>query len=104
MTSSDLLKLSSTKDVTVPKLLVDQIIGQEKAAELIRKAAIQKRNVLLVLPKNGEFENLYRAARNLSGVSILNANMLNAYQVLDNKLILLVKEAIPVIEETFLKK
>lgn len=51
----ELLKLSSTKEVPVPKLLVDQIIGQEKAVELIRKAAIQKRNVLLVgLPGTGK--------------------------------------------------
>ncbi len=53
--SHDLLKLPSTKEVPVPKLLVDQIVGQEKATELIRKAAIQKRNVLLVgLPGTGK--------------------------------------------------
>ncbi len=55
MASSDLLKLPSTKEVPVPKLLVDQIVGQERATELIRKAAIQKRNVLLVgLPGTGK--------------------------------------------------
>lgn len=41
-------KIQSTGDVEVPKLLIDQVIGQEKSAELIRKAAAQRRNVLLV--------------------------------------------------------
>ncbi|MBI4210652.1 MAG: ATP-binding protein [Candidatus Diapherotrites archaeon] len=51
----DFLKLSSTKDVPVPKLLLEQIVGQENAAELIRKAAVQRRNVLLVgLPGTGK--------------------------------------------------
>jgi len=49
------LKLKSTKEVPVSKLLLGQIIGQEKTVELIRKAAIQKRNVLLVgLPGTGK--------------------------------------------------
>ena len=63
----------------------------------------KKRNILFVLPFGEEFENLHRAAKNLSGVNILNANMLNAYEVLNNRLILLLKESIPVMEETFLK-
>ena len=55
MPSSDFLKLPSTKEVPVSKLLVDQIVGQERATELIRKAAIQRRNVLLVgLPGTGK--------------------------------------------------
>jgi len=44
----DFSKLSSTKGVPVPKLLLEQIVGQEKAVEIIKKAAIQRRNVLLV--------------------------------------------------------
>ncbi|MCR4335683.1 MAG: ATP-dependent protease LonB [archaeon] len=52
---ADLLKLKSTKEVQVPKLLLDQIIGQEKTVELIRKAAVQKRNVLLIgIPGTGK--------------------------------------------------
>ncbi|MFH1391747.1 MAG: ATP-dependent protease LonB [Candidatus Diapherotrites archaeon] len=52
---ADLLKLKSTKEVQVPKLMLDQIIGQEKTVELIRKAAIQKRNVLLIgIPGTGK--------------------------------------------------
>src|SRR3989344_5742856 len=51
----DFLKLASTKDVPVPKLLLDQIVGQDRSVELIRKAAVQRRNVLLVgLPGTGK--------------------------------------------------
>jgi Lon-like ATP-dependent protease len=45
----------STADINVPKRLVEQVIGQEKSVEIIRKAAAQKRNVLLIgLPGTGK--------------------------------------------------
>src|SRR3990167_10505281 len=40
----------STKEIEVPKKLIDQVIGQEKGVSIIKKAAIQKRNVLLIGP------------------------------------------------------
>ncbi|MBI5176848.1 ATP-dependent protease LonB [Candidatus Micrarchaeota archaeon] len=40
--------VKSTAEVEVPKALVEQVIGQERAVKIIRKAAMQKRNVLLV--------------------------------------------------------
>jgi len=51
----ELSNLKSTKDVFVSKKLVDQVVGQEKAVEIIRKAAAQKRNVLLIgIPGTGK--------------------------------------------------
>jgi len=38
----------TTAEIPVPKRLIDQIIGQEKGVEIIKKAANQKRNVLLI--------------------------------------------------------
>ncbi|MDD5253719.1 MAG: ATP-dependent protease LonB [Candidatus Nanoarchaeia archaeon] len=38
----------TTKDIKVPERLVDQIIGQDHAVEIIKKAAIQRRNVMLI--------------------------------------------------------
>ncbi len=43
-------KFSSTAEVTVPDKLIDQIIGQDKAVNIIKKAASQRRNVLLIGP------------------------------------------------------
>ena len=38
----------STADIKIPKCLVEQILGQDKAVEIIRKSAQQRRNVLLI--------------------------------------------------------
>ncbi len=40
--------VTNTKDVEVPKILFDQVIGQEDAREVVKKAALQKRHVLLI--------------------------------------------------------
>ncbi|MCX6767518.1 MAG: ATP-dependent protease LonB [Candidatus Micrarchaeota archaeon] len=55
-TEPDYLKgITTTADVKVPEKLVDQVIGQANAVEITRKAAAQKRNVLLVgLPGTGK--------------------------------------------------
>ncbi len=41
-------EFKSTAEIPVPEKLIDQIIGQDKAVEIIKKAARQKRNVLLI--------------------------------------------------------
>ena len=41
-------KFSTTKDIPVPDLLLDQVIGQDKAVDIVRKAAEQKRHVMLI--------------------------------------------------------
>ncbi|HLE53981.1 MAG TPA: ATP-dependent protease LonB [Thermoplasmata archaeon] len=42
------LDFQSTAEVKIPDRLVDQVIGQERAVEVIRKAAEQKRHVMLI--------------------------------------------------------
>ncbi|MFH1224527.1 MAG: ATP-dependent protease LonB [Candidatus Diapherotrites archaeon] len=45
----------STAEIRVPEKLIDQVVGQENCVELIRKAAAQKRNVLLIgIPGTGK--------------------------------------------------
>ena len=39
---------NATDEIAVPEKLVDQVVGQEKAVEIIKKAAKQRRNVLLI--------------------------------------------------------
>lgn len=60
------------------------------------------RKILLVTTK--EMEKVNKATRNLKGVKILNANLLNAYEALNNKNIFFAKEAIEVLKNTFLKE
>ncbi|HPM85871.1 MAG TPA: ATP-binding protein, partial [archaeon] len=51
----DLNSFSNTSQVGVPKSLIGQVIGQDKSVEIIRKAAAQKRNVLLIgIPGTGK--------------------------------------------------
>ncbi len=42
------MKFNTTADVPVPERMIDQIIGQLRSVEIIKKAAKQKRNVLLI--------------------------------------------------------
>ncbi len=51
----DLNSFSNTSEIAVPLSLIEQVIGQDKSVEIIRKAAAQKRNVLLVgVPGTGK--------------------------------------------------
>lgn len=42
------LNFNSTKDIKVPEELIDQVIGQDEGVEVIKKAAKQRRHVLLI--------------------------------------------------------
>ena len=42
------LKFKTTKDIKVPKRIIDQVLGQTHAADIIRKVAKQKRHLLLI--------------------------------------------------------
>ncbi len=41
-------EVKTTAEIPVPERIIDQVIGQDKAVEIIKKAARQKRNVLLI--------------------------------------------------------
>ncbi|MEM2121447.1 MAG: ATP-dependent protease LonB [Candidatus Woesearchaeota archaeon] len=43
-----MIKFKTTAEIKVPQRLIDQVIGQEKAVEIIKKAAKQRRHVLLI--------------------------------------------------------
>jgi len=42
------LSLSTSSDIEVPESLIDQVIGQEHAVEVVRKAATQRRHVMMI--------------------------------------------------------
>jgi Lon-like ATP-dependent protease len=44
------IDFKTTKDLPVDKLLINQVIGQDRGVSVIRKAAAKKRNVLLIGP------------------------------------------------------
>jgi large subunit ribosomal protein L4 len=61
----------------------------------------KKRSVLLVTA--GKTENLKRSAGNVEGICLLPANLLNTYEVIKHKHVVLMKEALAAMEKTFLK-
>ncbi|MHA1220836.1 MAG: ATP-dependent protease LonB [Candidatus Heimdallarchaeota archaeon] len=42
------VNITSTAEIPVPTRMIDQVLGQQRAVDLIKKAAIQRRNVLLI--------------------------------------------------------
>lgn len=42
------MEFETTRDIPIPSRLVDQVIGQDPAVAIVKKAAIQRRNVLLI--------------------------------------------------------
>ena len=44
------MDFKTTEEIPVPKRLIDQVIGQERAVEIVKQAAVQRRHVLLVGP------------------------------------------------------
>src|SRR3989338_891989 len=42
------LTMKTTADIKVPEKIVDQVLGQDEAVEIMKKAALQRRHVLLI--------------------------------------------------------
>ncbi len=88
----------------------------KKMANVIEHLELNGKNqqLLLVIPSfvkasdeksrtKEDFKNVVKAARNIEGLSIVPANLLNTYQVLVNNRILFMKDALDSLKETFLK-
>ncbi len=76
----------------------------QKMVDVIKKLELDGRNqsVLLVTPKEN-IQEVVKAARNIEGITILSANLLNTYQVLANNRILFMKNSLDNLKEAFLK-
>jgi large subunit ribosomal protein L4 len=72
-----------------------------KALEEILDKLPVKDKILIALDKIDE--KIILSARNLVGVETVQTKDLNAYEILDNKTIIFLKNSLKVLEETFLK-
>ena len=61
-----------------------------------------RRKVLLIIPE--KIENVQRAARNIEGVTIRPANLLTTYEVLNNDMLLFMKESVKTLENVWTKQ
>jgi ribosomal protein L4 len=69
---------------------------------IIQNLKIKKPKVLIVLPS--QIDNILRAARNIEGVNLEQAGLLNTYLVLNHQQLVIMKESLEVLKKTFLKK
>jgi large subunit ribosomal protein L4 len=79
----------------------------KEVASLIKHLGHDKENkkILLIIPEaKNKFENLFKAARNIKDLNVATASLLNTYQVLNNQVIFLTKQAIEALEKAFLGK
>ncbi|HZJ18231.1 MAG TPA: 50S ribosomal protein L4 [Patescibacteria group bacterium] len=79
----------------------------KKMVDVIKNLKLEdkKRKILLVTPDtiNG-YENIFKAGRNIKGLTIMSAKMLNTYQILNSKTLLFMKTSLETLENTFLKE
>ena len=96
------LKVKTGKLLVVDGLekLTPKTKVMSQAIEAISKG--ERENLAIILSQNADV--VKRSARNLSGVSLLSATKLNAYEILDTEILLMMKDAAKMIEETFLPK
>jgi large subunit ribosomal protein L4 len=99
-----LMALSSkAKDGTLV-VLEELKIEQPKTklvADILNRLPIKKGSYLIGLPKKDEI--LYKASRNISRTKVIEIRNLNILDLLSFKYLIIPKEAIKVIKETFLK-
>ncbi|ADQ15338.1 50S ribosomal protein L4 [Halanaerobium hydrogeniformans] len=82
-------------------VLVDKIaLSEPKTKAVIKILAdlnLEDKKVLIVMPEKDD--NLYLSARNIPNVKTLLAGSINAYDLLDNEMIIFIEEAVKMIEE-----
>jgi large subunit ribosomal protein L4 len=93
-------KLKDNKILIVDKLEFSKI-STKSANELLKKMPIKEGIILVIIPKSDMKIEL--SFRNLSFVKVLTANSLNIYDLLKYNYIIMSKDALEVIETTFLK-
>ena len=82
-------------------ILVDKIdLDQPKTkavVQILEDLNLEDKKVLLVMPEKDD--NLYLSARNIPNVKTLLAGSVNAYDLLDNEMVVFIEEAVKMVEE-----
>ncbi|MEO0293743.1 MAG: 50S ribosomal protein L4 [candidate division WOR-3 bacterium] len=71
----------------------------KKMADTLKAIGIYGEKILLLY--KGENENFYKSCRNIEGVDIIPASLVNAYKVLENDWLVLTKDALGTLVEVF---
>jgi len=96
-------KLKEKEIIVIDKLTEVKPKTKQMVAILEKlKIKTKKTKLTLVLPET--LDNVIRASRNIAGLELKQARLLNTYQVLNGGKLVFIKESIDVLKETFLKK
>jgi len=108
MRKSALFMVLSTKAAKNLIFILDNLILEKPKTklmfEILKKLSTKNKNKgpkLIILPKLEK--NIVKAARNIPGVGIIEARNLNALDLLSCKNLIMLKDSIKVIKETFVK-
>ncbi len=88
----DIIGLSESKIEPKTKIVVN----------FLKNLKLYGTNSLLVMPKS-ENTNLILASRNITGIKIINATLINAYEIMKTNKIIMLKTALTDLEKHFLK-
>ncbi len=86
-------------------ILLDELSLEKPKTKLMKEALDKivpdKASLLIVTPEKDDL--VFKASRNIPGVSVIEARELNVLDVLSFKYLLMTKESVKVVKETFLK-
>lgn len=72
----------------------------KQVTDLLDSLEIAGKKVLIIVPEANK--NLFLSARNIPGVSVIEANKPTSYQIMDADILLFLADAIPVLERTLI--
>jgi large subunit ribosomal protein L4 len=101
------MKRLALRSVLTDKVQRDEIILVDKinlekpktkaVVQILADLNLENKKTLIVMPEKDK--NLYLSARNIPNVKTLLAGSVNAYDLLDNEMIIFIEEAVKMVEE-----
>lgn len=93
---------ASSKGIKVIEDFTYEEPKTKNVVELLEALGLQGKKVLILTAETDL--NIYKSARNIPGVTVLEANKPNTYQILDADVLLIQKNGIEVLENSFKSK
>lgn len=81
---------------------LEEIEMKTKIAQKVLRDIQVSGKVLLVMPK--QLEHVFKAARNIKGVSVISADRINTYELLEHRTVVFMQDAIQTLERVFGKE
>lgn len=101
---TDKLQTGTLKIVRGLEKIETKTARMAEVLDNLKLTADKKKRVNTLLVTSNDFENITLAGRNIEFLQIENAKLLNAYEVLLNRNIIFMEDAVPVLANHFLAK